>query len=170
MARQAKSLENIEKHLTQEEIAAREQAERETMPLRALDPQRPPKSLAKDTAAKRYWQEILRKMEGYAILDALDADTLALFCSMLSRRCTMNDLCVRLMNDSAAKGIRDDVDARLELMDRADALSAKLQMHEKTLLSYAKELGLTPSGRVALARKKASAAAEERPTDDMFGD
>ena len=168
MPKPAKPLENIDKHLTAEEIAARERAEAEVLPSRSLDPEKPPRSLSGDNPARRYWRAILNKMRGFAILDELDADTLAVYCSMLSRRDAMNALCVKLVVEAGDKKL--DSDARLALMDRADGLSSRLQTHEKTLLSYAKELGLTPTGRVQLARKRAAAAENPEPADDLFGD
>ena len=168
MPKQAKTLENMTKHLTKEETEARETAEVLMLPMRALDPDKPPRSLAGDAAAKRYWRQILAKMAGYAILDALDADALAVYCSMLSRRDAMNALCVKLVAEAGDRTLGND--ERLELMDKADGLSSRLQTHEKTLLSYAKELGLTPTGRVHLARRRAAEAANPEPADDLFGD
>ena len=159
MPKQAKTLENMTKHLTKEETEARETAEVLMLPMRALDPDKPPRSLAGDAAAKRYWRQILAKMAGYAILDALDADALAVYCSML---------CVKLVAEAGDRTLGND--ERLELMDKADGLSSRLQTHEKTLLSYAKELGLTPTGRVHLARRRAAEAANPEPADDLFGD
>lgn len=168
MATPAKSLEAMEKHLTKDEIAAREAAEAEVLPARPLDPEKPPKSLIGDNAARRYWRAILNKQEGLAILDELDAETLAVYCSMLSRRDAMNALCVKLVAEAGAKGLENE--ARLELMDRTDGLASRLQTHEKTLLAYANALGLTSSARVQRARRRAAAAANPPPPDDMFGD
>ena len=54
---------------------------------------------------------------------------------------------------------------------RLDAVSAKMQSLERNILQYAEKLGLTPSGRVRLAQKRAAAAAESRdPDGDLFGD
>lgn len=168
MATPAKTLEQMAKHMTKEEREARAAAEGEVLPARPLDPERPPKSLRGDNAARRYWRSILNKQEGLAILDALDAETLAVYCSMLSRRDAMNELCVKLVAEAGAKGL--DNDARLELMDRTDGLASRLQTHEKTLLAYANALGLTSSARVQRARRRAAAAANPPPIDDMFGD
>lgn len=169
MPKPAKPLENQNKHMTKAEQDARQQAENDVMPHRELNKEKPPKSLAGDNLGRRYWKSILGRMEDLAILDKLDAETLAVFCSMLSRRDAMNKLCVKLIHEAEKKDL--NIDMRLELMERADGLSAKLQTHEKTLLSYAKELGLTPTGRVALARKRAAAAgAPPDPEGDLFGD
>ena len=50
-----------------------------------------------------------------------------------------------------------------------DTLTGKLQALERNLLQYAEKLGLTPTGRVRLAQKRAQAAAPE-PDGDLFGD
>lgn len=157
-----------DKHLTRGEIAARAAAEAEVLPTRPLDPEEPPRSLIGDNAARRYWRTILNKQAGLAILDELDAETLAVYCSMLSRRDAMNDLCVKLIAEAGAKDFSSD--ERLKLMDRTDDLSSRLQAHEKTLLSYANALGLTSSARIQRARRRAAAAANPPQPDDMFGD
>lgn len=160
-----KSADNLSKHLTRAEAEAREAAERELMPDRGLDAS-PPKSLTKDTAGTRYWKTILARMEGYAILDDLDREMLAVYCGALSRRDDLQKLCRVLMT---AAGKETDPQAQLELFERLDGLMGKLQAHEKTLLSYADKLGMTPEARVRLARKRA-AQVEAGPDDDLFGD
>ena len=55
-------------------------------------------------------------------------------------------------------------------MSKLDTLTGKLQALERNLLQYAEKLGLTPSGRVRLAQKRAQAAAEPEPDGDLFGD
>ena len=47
----------------------------------------------------------------------------------------------------------------------------KLQGQERSILQYADKLGLTPTGRVHLARKRAAQAnGEVGDDDDLFGD
>ena len=75
----------------------------------------------------------------------------------------------------AAKGLkeaRDDPEAVEEAAARLDAVSGKMQSLERNILQYAEKLGLTPSGRVRLAQKRAQAAAEARadPDGDLYGD
>ena len=55
---------------------------------------------------------------------------------------------------------------------KLDTVSSKMQSLERNILQYAEKLGLTPSGRVRLAQKRAQAAAEARadPDGDLFGD
>ena len=59
-----------------------------------------------------------------------------------------------------------------EAAARLDAVSGKMQSLERNILQYAEKLGLTPSGRVRLAQKRAQAAAEARadPDGDLYGD
>ena len=47
-----------------------------------------------------------------------------------------------------------------------------MQSLERNILQYAEKLGLTPSGRVRLAQKRAQAAAGARadPDSDLYGD
>ena len=60
-------------------------------------------------------------------------------------------------------------DELVEAAAKLDALTGKLQALERSILQYAEKLGLTPSGRVRLAQKRAQAA-ESGPDDDLFGD
>lgn len=164
MANQVKRMENVQKHLTKAEIAAREEAEAAYLPDREAR-LAVPRSLAGDAAAKRYWTSIVARMEGLAILDDLDSEMLAVYVSSLARRDKLQKECRALM-DQALKAEPED---RLELLGKLDGLINRVQAHEKTLLSYADKLGMTPEARVRLARKRA-AQAEAGPDDDLFGD
>ena len=79
----AKSLDNMTKHLTKNEIAARTSAEADVLPHRKI---KKPSRISKDSGAKRYWASILKDMEGVSILDTLDANTLAIYCEKCARR------------------------------------------------------------------------------------
>ena len=96
MPANVKVSDNQEKHLTKAEIQARQAAEAAVMPDRpaAL---KVPRSLNKDPVAQRYWKSILERMEGLSILDDLDSEMLAIYCSALSRREALNALCRELM-------------------------------------------------------------------------
>ena len=166
MPANVKTDENITKHRTKAEIEARQQAEADFLPMRPAK-LKIPKSLGKDPAARRHWNSILKRADGLAILDDLDAEMLAVYCSALSRRDALNDLCREHM---AALAEAEDADQRLELVEKLDGLISKLQGHEKTLLSYADKLGMTPEGRVRLARKRAAQVENPQPDDDLFGD
>ncbi len=165
MPARAKSVDNMTKHMTKDEANARAAAEASVTPDGVLDPASPPKCLAGDNTARRYWRRILLDAADCELYTKLDSDTLALYCSMLSRRNAMNKLLVELValvNDQKLKA-----SDRLAVADNIDGLSARAQALEKLLLTYAKELGLTPSGRAQLARKKAAA---EDEYNDLFGD
>lgn len=151
MPANVKVSDNQEKHRTRAEIQARQAAEAAVMPDRpaAL---KVPRSLNKDPVAQRYWKSILERMEGLAILDDLDSEMLAIYCSALSRHRAL----------SAGN--------RLAMIEKLDGLMTKLQGHEKTLLSYADKLGMTPEARARLARKRATQETEKDPDADLFGD
>ena len=171
MPKAALPLENMAKNLTDAERAAREQAEQEVIPQRevlGLDKEKPPKSLASDTVAKRYWETTLQRMEGLSILDDLDTDTLAVYCSTLSRRDALNRLCGQLMRDSRKE--KASAEDQLVKVSDLDTLLAKVLRHEAQILQFADKLGLTPTGRVRLARKRAEAAMEAGIVSDLFGD
>lgn len=160
------TLDGTTKHLTNAEREARQAAEEACLPTRDLDPAKPPKALARDTAARKYWRATLERMAGILLLDELDTDILAVYCAQLSRRDRLN----RLSRDLMASADRADVppEQRLEQLEKLDGLLKKLQKQEADLLQYAERLGLTPSGRVRLARSRAEHAAAD--PDDLFGD
>lgn len=166
MPANVKSLENQEKHLTKAEVEAREAAEAEILPTRTAQ-LKLPRTLNKDPGAKRYWKSILDRMEGLAILDDLDSEMLVVYCSALSRKDSLQALCRELM---AQADKESNPEVRLELVEKLDGLLTKVQNHEKTLLSFANNLGMTPEARVRLARKRAAKAANPEPADDLFGD
>lgn len=105
-------------------------------------------------------------MKGLAILDDLDAEILAAYCETLSRKDALSSLCRELMAKAESE---PDVEMQFELISSIDSVLARLQAHEKSILSYADKLGLTPESRVRLARKRADKEAEA-VKDDLFGD
>lgn len=160
-----KSVENLTRVMTKEVREAREQAEaslsRQAVQLKM------PTCLRGDKPAGKYWRTILKRMKDIELLDDLDSEALGIYCSMLARRDAMDGLYRQIIAESAADGV--NAEQRLELLDKADGLLSKMQNHEKTILQYAERLGLTPSGRARLARKRAEAAVEG-PDHDLFGD
>lgn len=193
-----KNSENMSKHMTREELQQRQQAEAETIPKREKLKLKRPGFVKDDPRANGYWNQILKRMEGLALLDDLDSEMLAGYCSMLSRRDQTTLLINKLMKqlgiagavtDGGTKGKTPDeltdeefersardgtpilsADELIEAVSKLDTLQGKLQALERNLLQYAEKLGLTPSGRVRLAQKRAQAAAESAPDDDLFGD
>lgn len=169
MPKPAKTLDSMTKHMTRAEQAAREQAEADVMPDRPRLALKPPSYVKTDAKAKKYWAEIIKRMEGVSILDDLDAEILAVYCTMLSRRDATHQLFAQLLKQSKAKSA--DPEAQAAILGKMDSLMVKLQGQERTILQYADKLGLTPSGRVHLARKRAARAAEEAgEDDDLYGD
>ncbi len=192
----AKPTENMSKHLTKEEREAREQAEAAVLPDRGREAKlKKPAIVSASKRANAYWNQILKQMEGLVLLDDLDSTVLAGYCSMLARRDQTTLLIGQLMDrlgvqdsveagakrrkkdaamsdrqweDSARSASAMTPDELVEAAAKLDALTGKLQALERNILQYAEKLGLTPSGRVRLAQKRAAAASEQ--ADDLFGD
>ncbi len=193
----AKPSENMTKHLTQAEREARERAEAGVLPDRGREPKlKKPAIVSSNRRANAYWNQILKQMDGLVLLDDLDSTVLAGYCSMLARRdettLLVNQLMARLGVQGAvevgAKRRKSDAsmsdqeweasakgspamtpDELVEAVSKLDTLTGKLQALERNVLQYADKLGLTPSGRVRLAQRRAAVAGEEQ-ADDLFGD
>jgi P27 family predicted phage terminase small subunit len=193
----AKPTENMSKHLTKKEREAREQAEEGVLPDRGREAKlKKPAIVSSNKRANAYWNQILKQMQGLALLDDLDATVFAGYCSMLARRDQTVLLIGQLMDRLGVQGAVEDgtkrrkkdtslsdtewensamgtpimtPDELVEAAAKLDALTGKLQALERNILQYAEKLGLTPSGRVRLAQKRAQAA-EAGPDDDLFGD
>lgn len=166
----AKALGNMAKNLTEEERQLREQAEAGVMPDRGRESKlERPAIMTKNPAAGRYWRKVLERMDGLVILDDLDSDALGVYCVMMARYETQCRLLAQ-----AAKGLKeaeDDPEKVEAAAARLDSVSGKMQSLERNILQYAEKLGLTPSGRVRLAQKRAAVAAEYKdPDGDLFGD
>ena len=183
-----KNSANMAKHLTQAELEARRQAEEEVLPQRQKAKLKKPGFISGSRQANAYWNQILKRMEGLALLDDLDSEMLAGYCSMLARRDQTITLISQLMDRLGVAGAVDAGKARKKKLSamtdgewessaappemtvsKLDTLTGKLQALERNLLQYAEKLGLTPTGRVRLAQKRAQAAAPE-PDGDLFGD
>lgn len=166
----AKALDNMSKNLTEEERQLREQAEEGVLPDRGREARlEKPAIMTKNPAAGRYWKKVLARMDGLVILDDLDSDALGVYCVMMAR---YEQQCQLLAQASKAlKAAKQDPEAVAEAVSKLDTVSGKMQSLERNILQYAEKLGLTPSGRVRLAQKRAQAAAGSRdPDGDLFGD
>lgn len=141
------------KHQTAAQREARILAEESLRPIRdAVRLQKP--AWLKGKGAK-YWKSILARMDGLSILDDLDGEMLAAYCSQLQRREELDALLTEATADNDQNTVLN--------------LSKQLNAQDRSLLAYAEKLGLTPSGRVRLAQKRAAAIADN--TDgDLFGD
>lgn len=164
-----KALDNMAKKLSQAERQARAEAERDLMPDRSDIKLVPPSYIARgDNKALKYWNSILERMEGISLLDDLDAEVLGVYCSMLSRRDATQAMYKRLLKESKAKDLSPETLA--SIMGKLDSMLKQLQSQERTILQYADKLGLTPSGRVSLARKRAANVTEDSDPDaDLYG-
>lgn len=164
-----KALEHMSKNLTEEERQLRELAEEGVIPDRGREScMERPAIMAKNAAAARYWRKVLARMEGLAILDDLDSDALGVYCVMMSRY----EVQCRLLAQ-AAKALKEAScapEAVAEAVSKLDTVSGKMQSLERNILQYAEKLGLTPSGRVRLAQKRAAAMSESDPDGDLYGD
>ena len=165
-----KPLDNMTKKLTNEEREIRQQAEEGVIPDRGRESRmEKPAIMTKNAAAGRYWKKILERMSGLVILDDLDSDALGVYCVMMARyeqQCKLLTLAAKQLKDA-----QDDAEAVSDAVAKLDAVSSKMQSLERNILQYAEKLGLTPSGRVRLAQKRAAAAAENKdPDGDLFGD
>ena len=166
-----KALENMSKNLTEEERQLRERAEEGVIPDRGrLAQMEKPALMTKNAAAGRYWKKVLERMDGLVILDDLDSDALGVYSVMMARyetQCRLLSLAARQLKDA-----KDDPEAVADAAAKLDAVSGKMQSLERNILQYAEKLGLTPSGRVRLAQKRAQAAADAKadPDGDLFGD
>ena len=164
-----KAVGNMSKNLTAEERALREQAEQGVIPDRGREVcLERPAVMAKNAAAGRYWKKVLERMRGLVILDDLDSDALGVYCVMMARyeqQCKLLALVSKQLKEA-----QDDPEAVTEAVAKLDAVSGKMQSLERNILQYAEKLGLTPSGRIRLAQKRAEQAAAKDPNGDLFGD
>lgn len=152
-----KALDAMSKNLTSDEKDARQEAEASVIPDRGeVVLKKPPWLTGK---GKKYWDSILARMAGTAILDDLDAEMLAIYCAQLQERDALQaDLA------KARKAEEPDMELILSLTKQLNAKDSKIR-------DFASDLGCTPSGRVRLAQKRSAAAAElTEPNGDLFGD
>ena len=151
----AKTMDAMSKHLTSDEKDARLDAEGSVNPDRGeVVLKRPPWLKGR---GKKYWDSILERMDGTAILDDLDAEMLAIYCSQLQERDSLQaDL------EKARKEDEPNMDLILSLTKQLNAKDSKIR-------DFASDLGCTPSGRVRLAQKRAAKLAEVDTEDDLFG-
>ena len=166
-----KPVDNMDKNLTAEERELRARAEDGVIPDRGRESRlEPPAIMTKNPAAKRYWRKVIERMDGLVILDDLDSDALGVYCVMLARYEQQCRLLAQATKE--LKAAAEEPGAVSEAVAKLDSLNGKMQSVERNILQYAEKLGLTPSGRVRLAQKRAQAAAEARadPDGDLFGD
>ena len=164
-----KALDSMTKNLTADERVLREQAEKGVIPDRGREVTlERPAIMTKNAAAGRYWKKVLDRMRGLVILDDLDSDALGVYCVMMARyeqQCKLLALVSKQLKEA-----KDDPEAVSEAVSKLDTVNGKMQSLERNILQYAEKLGLTPSGRIRLAQKRAEQAAQTDPDGDLFGD
>jgi Phage terminase, small subunit. len=191
----------MSKHLTDAEADARQQAEAATLPDRGGKIRlKKPAFVSRNKPANAYWNQIIKRMDGLSILDDLDSEMLAGYCSMLARRDQTILLNNQLLDQLGVQGAVDPAwkkkprdgseitdaewegsarkgapamtpDELIEAVSKLDTLTGKLQSLERNLLQYAEKLGLTPTGRVRLAQKRAAQSTDPGSAgDDLYGD
>lgn len=189
-----KRSDNITGHRTEAEQAARQEAEQQVLPDRGGHVKlKKPRFISGNKLANSYWNGLVKRMDGLAILDDLDSEMLAGYCAMLARRDQTIVLINQLMDRLGVQGVVDEAgmkakrggmelsdgewtplataDEVIEAVSKLDTLNGKLQALDRNLLQYADKLGLTPTGRVRLAQKRAEqAAGEVEPDGDLYGD
>lgn len=126
------------KHWTKAEIAARQAAAAEVR-RDELVVLKPPAWLAR--RARKVWRETLRQAEGIGLFDNLDRQTLALYCDAVVKY------------EDCTKVEKPDVDAIKEQ-----------QAWSRIITQQGDKLGLNPSARARLIKKKAEKKL------DQFGD
>lgn len=163
MPTQTKSLENMTKHLTNAEKEARQTAESS---LRRENARLKKPTFVTGPAAK-LWTLTLQRMEGIELLDDLDSEILGLYCDQMARRNDLERLRKKAVKEFNRMTKAGDEGA-VKYLEQADGLAAKVASLERQILQYAEKLGLTPSGRIRIARRRAEGAQPE-PDDDLFG-
>lgn len=157
-------IRNIRKHLTNAEKQARlmeqNSMSREKVKLSA------PKYIKDDDVANGYWKTTIKRMKTLTLLDDLDSETLAMYCQILSRR---DMLSAGWREGMGAATQYEDPLMKLGAIGALDEMLRRLEAQERLALQYAEKLGLTPSGRVRLAKKRAEERAID-PDADLYGD
>ena len=116
MPKAAKTLDNMSKNLTKAERSAREDAEAAVMPERTVVKLKPPAYVRSDKVAAKYWRGILKRMEGISLLDDLDTEILAVYCSMISRRDATKAMFASLLKESEADEL--DGESRVAILGK----------------------------------------------------
>ncbi|OGO26436.1 MAG: hypothetical protein A2136_05535 [Chloroflexi bacterium RBG_16_54_11] len=141
-----KTYGNIKKHLTNTERDARQQAEGSLK--RAKRPQlRCPKWLDED--ARKIFEETKKRLRGLELLDNADVEMLGIYCDAVAKYREASERLTRVDKDGLIVGTDDDIKA--------------CQSWARLVASYAEKLGLTPTARARLAKRKA----EKGPLDEM---
>lgn len=154
----AKATSAMTKHMTKAEQDARTAAENGVALDRAEVVLKKPPWLT--GRGKKYWDQILVRMQGTVILDDLDTEMLAIYCAQLQERDALQ---------ADLKAARNPKDGEPD-MELILSITKQLNAKDSKIRDFANDLGCTPSGRVRLAVKRAAQAEETDPYGDLFGD
>ena len=170
-----KQLDNSTKHRTKAETAVREAAEQSVTPQREKVKLRRPKLVSQDKAAAKYWRDILREVNtsGAELLDNLDSEVFAGYCSMLAMRDRLAVVTPKLIDlietlegqalDDPESDSEEAIKTAAKALRSCDALNKARMTLDNSILAYAEKLGLTPSGRSRLAVKRAQQEEDDDP-------
>ena len=139
-----KTSENIQKHLTKAERAARQRAEAEVS-RKGPAHLRCPRWL--DEEAKKIFAETKRRLKGLDLLDSADAELLGIYCDAVSKYRSASRLVSKVDDEGLPVATKDDL--------------AACQAWARLIASYAEKLGITKTARARLAKRKA----EPKPSE-----
>jgi len=141
-----KTYVNIKKHLTNSERAARLNAEGELK--RIKRPQlRCPKWLDQD--ARKIFEETKKRLKGLQLLDNADVEMLGIYCDAVAKYRAASQMLARLDEKELPLAGEDEIKS--------------CQSWARLIASYAEKMGLTPTARARLAKRKA----EHGPMDPL---
>lgn len=141
-----KTSENIKKHLTKAERNARQQAEGTLK--RAKRPQlRCPKWL--DDDARKIFEETKKRLKGLELLDNADVEMLGIYCDAVAKYRAASQMLAKLDENGLPLAGKDETES--------------CRSWARLIASYAEKMGLTPTARARLAKRKA----EHEPTDPL---
>jgi P27 family predicted phage terminase small subunit len=141
-----KTIENQAKHLTKKERAARQSAE-DALQRQTRLMLKAPEWLSEE--AREVWDGLRRKLRGVRLLDNLDAELLGIYCDAIAHYRAASKLLVQLDEN----GVPLATDERIK----------QAQAWARIVSTYAEKLGLSPTARARLAKRKA----ESPPLDDL---
>jgi len=141
------------KHWTRSEVESRQKAA-EGLKRQTRVVIRMPSWLGAD--AQKVWRRVRRQLMGLELLDNVDAEMLAIYCDAVAnyQRIASRDLMV----------VREDYSVPVS---REDSIKAA-QSWARIVAGYADKLGLTPSARARLAKRKADDTVD--PFETEFGE
>ena len=93
--------------------------------------------------AKAHWPELVKDLGNHGIINELDKDMLGIYCNMFARFIELDEK----LNDPEGPGMTQLTKNKYEV-ETATFTAWKSML--KPIMSYAKQLGLTPPARIAM--------------------